>query len=345
MEKKELKEYFQTIHQTAWKLIKKIPEALKKLQPEHGENIANTLKIDADKAYSMGTKAMLTLALLFGGSKMSAQNYQVGQTVRLPGGLTGTVVKSPTQQSSTTNRRTVSYTQASQQYSQPQRSSSGYGHTQSPLAVAQNVIINNNLVIDAKLTEGLNKDEFAYACFKRDRNIIQLVRNNGTITQTTRSRCFNNQSGCCDEYCGDRHIGIREAQQLADAGIPVANHTNETGQAYNSAMIDNAIMDGAVASPREESIALQRAGFHPNRDLSRGINPEANVYQILTRGREEAVIIYRTPHIDEQTGEATCVELTSQGYLKSQKAGNAYPYDVPTRNHPRGWYGRGGYGY
>lgn len=339
MERAELKQFFHKAHQAAWNLIKKLPEAFKRWSADMGQSLAETLKIDSHSLATKATTGLLTLAALFGGQKMNAQNYQVGQTVKLPGGFTGTIVKSPTKAPSPT----ISYQQAAQ------RSSSGYGHVQSPLAAAQNTIINNNLVIDAQMTANLDLDRYAYACCRVSpeghiqRDQICLVGKDGHITQNdvSRGQCFSEQTGGVYPWgcTPGRNIGLQEASDLAFMGIPMINHTNTTKQAYNSAKIDNALGDGAVYSPREEAIMWQQEGFHYNRDLSNGTNRD--VYQILTRGRNEAVVIYREPKIDEQTGEVSCVERTTQGYLKAQKSGNAYPYNAPVRNYQRGW-GRGG---
>ena len=222
---------------------------------------------------------------------------------------------------------TISYNDA-RQYAQT--SASGYGHTQSPLGMAQSTIINRDLIIDAKLTEGLNREIYAYACFNgSNRDNICLVRRDGKVENKSRGRCFSDQTGVCNAYCGEqRHISLEEATQLASAGFAIENHTDITRQVYRSVMVEGAIMDGEVPTPMEEVVAWNARGYYLDNELSAGINPESGVYTVLTnRTNGQSVVISRNAHYDEQTGQVTCAKLERTAKLRSDKAGNVSPYN------------------
>lgn len=317
MNREQLKNLIRTAHTAAWNLIKKLPEAFKHASPKTGEKLADALKFDSHSVRAAATSGLVTLAGLFGGSQASAQNYQVGDQVSI-GGFTCVVTQTSTQ----TQRQqgsTISYQQA-QRVAQSPRSQVSYGRAQSPLARAQNSIKQNNLVVDAEMTKNLNPEEYSYACCPINpsgyvnKNLICLVRRDGSITGTeTRDNCFSRQTGGNAPWgCNPgRRIGIQEATQLAQSGISIINHTDETRQAFGSVMVEEALMDGAVAAPSKEVQWYGRQGYHYDRLLSTGIKWDSDVYQVMVKGRgelERGVIIYKTPRYNEQTGEVSCAE-------------------------------------
>jgi len=326
MERANIIANMHTAFDTAYGIIRafqtatqKVGEAWSNLQ--HKKEVERALRDQAHQSWDGLRKLLTSLAIVTTlAPKISAQN--AGERVQI-GGKTYTVTKSVSldQLQKANKANTAQYSQTS---------ASGYGHTQSPLGTAQNTIISKGLVVDAQLTEGLNRDVYAYACFDvNNRDNICLIQKSGKVEYKSRSRCFSDKTGVCNAYCGpQRHISLEEAYQLADVGIFVQNHTNETRQVYSSVMVEGAIMDGEVPTPMEEVVQWNSRGYYLDNELSAGINPESGVYTVLTnRMNGQSVVISREPHYDEQTGLVTCAKLEKTAKLRSDKAGNASPYN------------------